>query len=228
MTWLEKRKRNAKIHHGLQHPQSTSSSSIQLTVGSTRLTCKLMLSVWYIKCSWKEALKMACTSPQTATASTENASSLCWQKRNIFYSDLRSRILQNMRHKQHGQQDIYMKFLGFYSNFSPVVSILFYGMHQFSRLLWLRSLALYTQIHRLQNIQNSSLRMSRKYPRTIALNFLHADFSVVELADYLQLLATSTQEIMTSHSNELTRQLCAREILGYTFATKWAGKAWSS
>lgn len=95
-----------------------------------------------------------------------------------------------MRHKQHGQQDIYMKFITV-----PLPRILqqFLASHQISRLLWLRSLGLYeyTEIHRLQNIQNSSLRMNRKYSRTTDLNFLHADFSIVELAEYLQLLATS-------------------------------------
>jgi hypothetical protein len=47
--------------------------------------------------------------------------------------------------------------------------------------------------------------MNRKYPRTTDLNFLHADFSIIELAECLQLLATNTQEIMTSHSSEVTR-----------------------
>jgi hypothetical protein len=72
---------------------------------------------------------MACMSPQTATASAENANSRVDRKKNIFYSDLRSRMQQSMRHKQHGQRDIYKKFITV-----PLPRILqqFLACHQYS------------------------------------------------------------------------------------------------
>jgi hypothetical protein len=53
-------------------------------------------------------------------------------------------------------------------------------------------------------IQNRCLRMMGKYN----VNFLHADFSVLKLAEYLQLLAINTYEKLNFHPNKLITDVC--------------------
>jgi hypothetical protein len=49
--------------------------------------------------------------------------------------------------------------------------------------------------------------MTGKYSRKTNLNFLHADFLVLKMAEYLKLPATNMYEKMNIHRNQLTRQL---------------------
>jgi hypothetical protein len=57
-------------------------------------------------------------------------------------------------------------------------------------------------------LQNIRSKMSEKYPRTINFNFLHAEFSIINLMNTFSLLATNTCEEINFHPNELLRELC--------------------
>jgi hypothetical protein len=54
--------------------------------------------------------------------------------------------------------------------------------------------------------------MTGNYPTITSVNILHADFSILKIDEYLQLLATNMYEEMNIHSKRLIRQSCVEHI----------------
>jgi hypothetical protein len=54
--------------------------------------------------------------------------------------------------------------------------------------------------------------MTGKYPITTNVNFLHVDFSILKLNEYLQIVATSTYGEIYIHTKEPIKQLHVESI----------------